>query len=88
MNANDLTSDTNGDSVPLLDAAQAVMDVLKECHSDLAALRHRMKHDEMPKQLDIDDDDRPSPQEQALHIAARLEACAGSLRKGVDSDEE
>lgn len=74
--------------VQLPEAAQAVMDVLEECHSDLAALRYRLKSNEMPDQLDVDEEDLPSPQNHARHVIARLEACAGSLRKALDSEEQ
>lgn len=80
--------DRGPQQVSLPEAAQAVMDVLEDCHADLAAIRHRMKQDEIPEQLDIDDEKLPSPQEQARHIAARLQAYVGSLRKAIDSDEE
>jgi len=66
--------------VPLSEAINAVLDVLDECASDLAAVRHRLRQQELPEELDIDESELPRPDEQARHIAARLETCAGALR--------
>lgn len=85
---NAFSQDDDSQEVSLPEAAQAVMDVLEECHADLAAIRHRLKQDELPEQLDLDDEDLPSPEEQTQHIAARLEACVGSLRKATGPNEK
>ena len=66
--------------VPLSEAITAVLDVLDRCAGDLSAVRHRLRQKEMPDELDIDESDLPRPAEQARHIAARLESCAGALR--------
>lgn len=66
--------------VPLSEAINAVLDVLDDCASDLAAVRHRLRQQEMPEELDVDESELPRPDEQARHIAARLEECAGALR--------
>lgn len=67
--------------VHLSEAAQAVIDVLDECPADLQALRHRLKQEELPDEFDVDESDLPTPREQAEHIVARLESCAGVLRQ-------
>ncbi len=72
--------------VTLSEASQAAMDVLEDVHAELAALRHRLRQGERPDELNLDEDELPSPREQARHVAARLEACAGTLRSA--SDEE
>jgi hypothetical protein len=74
---------TRGDGaarVPLSEAINAVLDVLNACAGDLAAVRHRLRQQELPEELDIDESQFPRPGEQARHIAARLEECAGALR--------
>jgi hypothetical protein len=53
---------------------------LGACASDLAAARHRLRQKELPEELEIDEAELPRPDEQARHIAARLETCAGTLR--------
>lgn len=68
------------EQVSLAEASQATMDVLEEVHAELAAVRHRLREGEMPKQLEIDEEELPSPRDQARHVAARLEACVGTLR--------
>ncbi|MCS3662008.1 hypothetical protein [Salinibacter ruber] len=81
----DADNPVSGDSTPdddtevsLSEAAQAVMDVLVECHGNLEAVRHRLNGDEID--VDMDSSELPSPREQVLHIAAQLESCAGALR--------
>jgi uncharacterized membrane protein YccC len=74
---------TQGDGaarVPLSEAITAVQDVLSECGGDLEAIRHRLRQEELPEELDTDESELPRPAEQARHIAARLETCAGALR--------
>jgi hypothetical protein len=66
--------------VPLSEAINAVLDVLDDCAGDLAAVRHRLRQQELPEELDVDESELPRPDEQARHIAARLESCAGALR--------
>ncbi|MCS4122830.1 hypothetical protein [Salinibacter ruber] len=66
--------------VPLSEAITAVLDVLDACAGDLAAVRHRLRQKELPEELEIDEAELPRPDEQARHIAARLETCAGALR--------
>ena len=66
--------------VPLSEAITAVLDVLDACAGDLAAVRHRLRRQELPEELEIDEAELPRPDEQARHIAARLETCAGTLR--------
>jgi len=82
--------------VPLSEAITAVLDVLSECGGNLEAIRHRLRREELPEELDIDESQLPRPTEQARHIAARLEECAGALRNvsgevgsqpGLSSDE-
>ncbi len=68
----------DGADVTLSEAAQAVMDVLVECHGNLEAVRHRLNGDEID--VDMDSSELPTPREQVLHIAAQLESCAGALR--------
>lgn len=81
--------------VHLSEAAQAVEDVLSGCRAELRFLRERLKGSpgdtakEEKIQTEADEDkpsgedheSPPTPRKQALHIAARLEACAGALRK-------
>ena len=66
--------------VTLSEAITVVLDVLDQCAGDLSAIRHRLRQKEMPDELDVDESDLPRPAEQARHIAARLESCAGALR--------
>lgn len=66
--------------VPLSEAINAVLDVLDECAGDLAAVRHRLRQQELPEELEVDESELPRPGEQARRIAARLETCAGALR--------
>ena len=82
--------------VPLSEAINAVLDVLDDCAGDLAAIRHRLRQQELPEELDIDESELPRPDEQARHVAARLETCGGALRNasgevggqpGLSSDE-
>jgi hypothetical protein len=78
---NSLSGDSTPDDdteVSLLEAAQAVMDVLAECHGNLEAVRRRLDGDDL--EMDLDPSELPSPREQILHIAAQLESCAGALR--------
>lgn len=69
--------------VTLSEAAQAVMDVIAECHGNLKAVRHRLDGDELD--VDVDSSELPSPREQALHVAAQLESCAGALRDAEEN---
>ena len=66
--------------VPLSEAITAVLDVLSECGGDLEAIRHRLRQKELPEELDTGESELPRPAEQARHVAARLETCAGALR--------
>ena len=66
--------------VPLSEAITAVLDVLSQCGGDLEAIRHRLRQEELPEELSVDESELPRPGEQALHVAARLETCAGALR--------
>jgi len=66
--------------VPLSEAITAVLDVLSQCSGNLEAIRHRLRQEELPEDLDIDESELPRPDEQARHVAARLETCAGALR--------
>lgn len=58
-----------------------MLHLLGECAADLQAMRHRLKQDELPDELSVDESELPTPREQAEHIAARLESCAGALRQ-------
>lgn len=73
-------SGNGSNRVSLSDAAQAVIDVLDECSADLQALRHRLRGEDLPGELQLDETELPTPREQVEHIAARLERCAGALR--------
>jgi len=66
--------------VPLSEAVTAALGALNQCGGDLEAIRHRLRQEELPEELDIDESELPRPGEQARHIAARLETCAGALR--------
>jgi hypothetical protein len=66
--------------VPFSEAITAVLDVLDDCAGDLAAVRHQLRQKGLPEELSVDESELPRPAEQALHIAARLEECAGALR--------
>ena len=66
--------------VPLSEAITAVLDVLTQCGGNLKAIRHRLRQQELPEELGIDESELPRPDEQARHVAARLEECAGALR--------
>jgi len=81
LSDDDDPSEGNGAArIPLSEAINAVLDVLNECAGDLAAVRHRLRQQELPEELEIDESELPRPDEQARHIAARLEECAGALR--------
>lgn len=75
-----------GGQVTLSEASQAALDVLEEVHAELSAIRHRLREGEMHEQLEIGKDELPSPRDQARHVAARLEACAGTLRTAIDKE--
>ena len=66
--------------VPLSEAITAILDVLTQCGGNLEAIRHRLRQEELPEELEIDESELPRPDEQARHVAARLEECAGALR--------
>ena len=66
--------------VPLSEAITAVLDVLTQCGGNLEAIRHRLRQEELPEELDTGESALPRPDEQARHVAARLEECAGALR--------
>jgi hypothetical protein len=66
--------------IPLSEAITAVLDVLDGCAGDLSAVRHWLRRQELPEDLNIDESELPRPAEQARHIAAQLEECAGALR--------
>lgn len=84
----DLTAGDDARSVSLSEAAQAVMDVLEETHAELSAVRRRLSDEDLDPELKREEDELPSPTEQAQHAAARLEACAGTLRNASDLDRE
>lgn len=70
--------------VSLSEASQAVEDVLEGCRRELQLLRRRLQgrasEPEFGEGASSGEEDRPSPRERALHLASRLEACAGALR--------
>ena len=76
----DLSGGNGTPDVPLSEAINAVLDVLDDCAGDLSAIQHRLRQQELPEDLNIDESELPRPKEQARHIAARLEECAGALR--------
>lgn len=81
MSDTDFNSEGNGDArVPLSEAITAMLNVLDVCASNLEAVRHCISREELPEVLEVDESELPRPDEQARHIAARLETCAGALR--------
>lgn len=60
----------NDTDVTLSEAAQAVMDVLSECHGNLEAVRRRLAGDEI--EVDMDASELPTPGEQALRAASQF----------------
>lgn len=66
--------------VPLSETITAVLNVLDVCSGNLEAIRYRLRQEELPEELDLDESELPRPDEQARHVAARLETCAGALR--------
>lgn len=58
------------------------MDVIAKCHGNLEAVRHHLDGEKL--NVDVDSSELPSPREQALHVAARLESCAGALREAEE----
>jgi hypothetical protein len=58
---------------PALRGDHRRLDVLDVCASDLAAVRHRLRQQELPEELDIGESELPRPGEQARRIAARLD---------------
>lgn len=87
FDSDELAAETGTQNVSLPEAAQAVMHVLEEIHAELSALRRRLGDEDLDPQLVLDEDELPSPSEQALHVAARLEAAAGALRGASDQGE-
>lgn len=79
MSTSDTPAPEKDADVTLFEAAQAVMDVIAKCHGNLEAVRHRLDGEELD--VDVDSSELPSPREQALYVAARLESCAGALRE-------
>jgi hypothetical protein len=51
--------------VPLSEAITAVLGVLTQCGGDLEAVRHRLRQEELPEELDVDEPELPRPAEQA-----------------------
>lgn len=49
--------------VPFWEAITAVLDVLDQCTGDLLAVRHRLRQNEMPDELDTGESDLPRPAE-------------------------
>lgn len=84
----ELAAEDEAQTVSLQEASQAVMDVLEEAHAELAALRHRLGEEGFDQNLEVDEEELPTPREQALHVAARLEAAAGAIRGASDQGDE
>lgn len=78
--SDDPSEGDGAERVSLSEAINAVLDVLDQCAGDLAAVRHRLRQQKLPEELSVDESELPRPDEQARHIAARLETCAGALR--------
>lgn len=64
--------------VTLSEAITAVLSLLDDCTSDLSAILHWLRHQELPEELEVDESERPAV--QARQIAERLETCADALR--------
>lgn len=88
LDPDSLASGDETQKLSLEEASQAVMDVLEETHAELSALRRRLGDEDLDPHLDLDKAEFPSPREQALHVAARLEACAGALRDASAPERE
>jgi len=81
--------------VSLSEAAQAVEDVLAGCRQELQFLRQRLQSGQ--EELDFEgteahqeegtEEDFPTPSEQALRVASRLQACANALRNASTPEE-
>ncbi|MFB6273499.1 MAG: hypothetical protein ABEL51_11455 [Salinibacter sp.] len=54
--------------------------MLHECYADLAAARHRLRGQELPEELGVDESELERPAVRAREVAARLETCAKVLR--------
>lgn len=50
--------------VPLSETINAVLDVLDDCAVGLSAVRYRLRQQEMPEHLDIDESELPRLDEQ------------------------
>lgn len=70
-------------SVSLVEAVQAVMDVLEESHAELGVVRLRLSEEGLDPELELDEDALDAPPERVRHVAARLEGCAGALREAA-----
>lgn len=72
-----------GDSaarVTLSEAIPSIQDMLQGAYSDLAAVRHRLRGQELPDEFDIDESELKRPAVRAREVAARLETAAKALR--------
>lgn len=81
----------DGDLDPTLaEVARAIMNVLEECHAELALLKQReedgplLEEDSPDVRPDNGGDD--SSEEQILRVAKRLEAAAGALREATSEN--
>lgn len=45
--------------VPLSEAITAILDVLDQCAGDLSVVRHRLRQQELPEELEIDESELP-----------------------------
>lgn len=74
------TLKATGSHVPLPEAINAVLDELEDCAGSVSAIRHRLRQQELPEEMEIDEEDLPHPAEQARHIVARLKSRAEAIR--------
>lgn len=72
----------------LSDAVETAMNFLEESYADLAVLRQEISTDESGTTSGVEEEpvQQSSPAELATKIAARMEACAATLRKAADSE--
>ena len=66
--------------MPLSKAITAVLRVIDKCATDLSAIRHQLRQEDVPESLDVDESGLARPPDQARQIADRLETCAEGLR--------
>lgn len=64
----------------LSESIPAIRALLQQCDSELVAIRHELRGQELPRELEISEAELDRPAERARQIADDLESCADALR--------